>query len=469
MNNKAYFKALFNITFALCSAIGTSTALADQAPIPVSKTIPGWPNYLAMGTVTNNAPSVGDALTQIPLDAIFKYAGEDGGGDPGKVTDTSTIEKTIKQARYIEDHSVDHHKVMPVLIVYTINGSGGIYTAADDVLKDDYLTKHYINLIQYCAYMESQRDAKHAYPATIILNPDFMGVVQQTRTQSPPLTPDTKVNVMATLNSALAQSKIPGPAPKPPVFANDLRGYIQSINWIVRTLGPHIPFGWQENVWATGSANWLHVTPFDQVSTISAPVTNYILNDLQAYSGNYKPDFLVFDRYERDDFFVNPTIWLYRESDWKNYLAFVSQVSRPLGVPAVIWQIPGGHILTKDDRSKLTLDHVATAPDFFFGDPSLGQNFPQNIQPQVMNFPLVADAYGKAAATSGEYLAREGQQNWSQPKLETTVLNNIVAILWGGGGTTSVVPLGTNGDDGGWLANKIKLYYQSPVKILAHN
>ena len=43
--------------------------------------------------------------------------------------------------------------------------------------------------------------------------------------------------------------------------------------------------------------------------------------------------------------------------------------------------------------------------------------------------------------------------------------HNIVAILWGGGSTVSVVPIGTNGDDNYWLANKIKGYYQHPVKL----
>lgn len=446
------------LAFTLCTIL--SDALANPVPIPSSNRIPGWPSYLAMGTVTNNAPSVGDALAKTPVDAIFKYAGNDGGGDPGVITGTETIEKTIAQARYIESHSADHHKVMPVLVVYTINGSGGIYTAAPDVLNEEFLRDHYINLIQYCLYMESQKDKDHPNPATIILNPDFMGVMQQSASQSPPLTPTTPVNVKTNLAAALHYLKLENQIPS---FANNVKGYIQSINWIVKTFGADVPFGWQENLWAVGSANWLHNTPESGVPAIATQVSNYVRNEMGAYQGSWIPNFLVFDRYERDDLYVQPTQWLYKRSDWKNYLSFVAQVSKALGTPAIIWQIPGGHFLTLDDRSKLTLDHVATAPNFFFGDNSVMKNFPKNIRDDVLNAQLDPGAYGGSATKAGDYLMKDSDQDWGKSALETTVLNNIVAILWGGGSTTAVAPIGTNGDDGGWLANKMGQYYQGPM------
>lgn len=420
-----------------------------------SGNIPGWPNYLAMGTVTNNATSVGNALVKTPVDAIFKYAGNDGAGDQGQITDLTTEKNTVAQARYIESNSADHHKVMPVLVVYTIDLSGGMVT--DDVTNDTYLLDHYINLINYCAYLESQKDDLHPHPATLIINPDFLGMMQQNSSWSP-LQADTLINVNQQLKTALNQA---GVKIQPPNFQNNLLGYIQSINWIIRAISPDVPFGWQENIWATGSASWIFTATNEQVISQQAnPTLNYV-NSLGVYQGSYKPDFFVFDRYERDDFYLNNTQWFYNRNDWKNYLTYVNNISQGLNTPALLWQIPGGHMLTKNDNSTLTLDHVATAPDFFFGDVNIGQNFQATLLSSVLNFQVLAPQNETAMV----HLSQDTDQNWTQSELQTAVNDNIVAILWGGGSTTGVAPIGTNGDDGGWLANKVENYYKNPVPL----
>ena len=53
----------------------------------------------------------------------------------------------------------------------------------------------------------------------------------------------------------------------------------------------------------------------------------------------------------------------------------------------------------------------------------------------------------------------------AKSELKTAVDDNVVAILWGGGSTTAVAPIGTNGDDGGWLAKQIENYYQHPQAL----
>lgn len=61
-------------------------------------------------------------------------------------------------------------------------------------------------------------------------------------------------------------------APTLPTFSNDLYGYVQAINYIVRQFAPDIAFGWQTNVWATGTADWLlraNAAPREQGAAIA--------------------------------------------------------------------------------------------------------------------------------------------------------------------------------------------------------
>lgn len=45
--------------------------------------------------------------------------------------------------------------------------------------------------------------------------------------------------------------------PSLPTFSDDLYGYIQAVNYLVRQFAPDVAFGWQTNVWATGTADWV--------------------------------------------------------------------------------------------------------------------------------------------------------------------------------------------------------------------
>jgi hypothetical protein len=51
--------------------------------------------------------------------------------------------------------------------------------------------------------------------------------------------------------------------------------------------------------------------------------------------------------------------------------------------------------------------------------------------------------------------------DWSKDngKLKLAAQNNVFAILWGGGNTTSVIKNFSNPNDFGWLSAKITAYY----------
>lgn len=39
---------------------------------------------------------------------------------------------------------------------------------------------------------------------------------------------------------------------------------------------------------------------------------------------------------------------------------------------------------------------------------------------------------------------------------------NVFAVLWGGGSTVSITTIHSNGEDGGWLSEKMAEYYAAP-------
>ena len=110
-----------------------------------------------------------------------------------------------------------------------------------------------------------------------------------------------------------------------PMFEDNIQGYFQSINYVIKTIGEcKIPFGYQENVWAAGSGLWVfeEAGEFDTAANQGAEVIDFI-NNLELYTGPWKPDFIAFDRYERDCFGPAAiTSYAWTAKHWDRYLDF---------------------------------------------------------------------------------------------------------------------------------------------------
>ena len=66
---------------------------------------------------------------------------------------------------------------MPVMVIYTANASGG--SALADLQDAQKLRNHFGNFITQCLAAQSYKDETHPVPATFVLNPDFLGALQQ--------------------------------------------------------------------------------------------------------------------------------------------------------------------------------------------------------------------------------------------------------------------------------------------------
>jgi hypothetical protein len=114
---------------------------------------------------------------------------------------------------------------------------------------------------------------------------------------------------------------------------------------------------------------------------------------------NLLPDFLTFDKYERDVFekpsdpsgpfpYVSQP-YLYNVGDWNVFVSFVGGVSegraQKLGmpVPVMLWQISGSHLQQASGDVDIRGDHGDTAGDYFMGD--AGPSVLANLAPYIKN------------------------------------------------------------------------------------
>ncbi|NEP01512.1 MAG: hypothetical protein F6K58_23220 [Symploca sp. SIO2E9] len=178
--------------------INSTSIKIEYEEVTAKSLVKGWPIYIAHGAVTTNSTSTTDTLKQRPVDAIFKYAGIDGAGDQGLIIQPQATQNTVLDSRTIEEAT--GQPVMPVMVVYTIEGSGSIGKMVEDLsLTPDseaggYLWKHYVNLSTIANTLQSAKDADHSYPGCIILNPDALGMLQQNQNS-----PDTQKILTSTI------------------------------------------------------------------------------------------------------------------------------------------------------------------------------------------------------------------------------------------------------------------------------
>lgn len=247
--------------------------------------------------------------------------------------------------------------------------------------------------------------------------------------------------------------------PSLPTFSDDLYGYIQAVNYLVRQFAPDVAFGWQTNVWATGTADWVLREAADPVAEGQA-IAGFI-HELGVYSGKYPPDFIAFDKFERDCFSPDALAhYGWNATCWLNYLAMIKQVTKMLLTPAMLWQITGGHMPTVEEGvSKIPAAHFASGGTFFMGDARIDSN-PETLSLQLLNTALNSATYG--VPTVGDFLRKDKGHDCSQMQTLNLPDFNVFSILLGGGSTISITTIHSNGEDGGWLADKMVEYYAAP-------
>lgn len=421
----------------------------------------GFPDYLSFGGCVTFTSDNKDLLVHARTSSIFKYAGPGGDGNPSEFIsrDDATV-NLINLARTIENESPADGNVLPVMISYTVQLSGG---GVSGLSNRDAHMHCFGNFILALITAQNKQDAAHPVPAGFIVNPDFLGECQKNK-----ITRETPMPVRGPLSDALKHWNINLPIPE--VFEDNVGGYIQSVNWLVRTIAPAVTFGWQINLWGVGTSIWIYDNKGAMTPQKAAKDTVDYLKSLQVYDGDYCPDFLAIDRYEADDLTVRSYVnsYCYGPHEWRRFYDFCAEVSEQLTCPVMPWQIPASRTPLKTDKVEDNFDqqHWGSSANYLFGDVALGADV-KNIHPTIREFDFIKNAPATAAqvgATPEIMYTRKGTFDVSEPAYQDFAKKGIFAVLLGGGSTLGIVPpLNCTDADTDWVGDKLNAYRDQPL------
>lgn len=327
-----------------------------------------------------------------------------------EVDDSTTQAKAIKLG--------SSHNFMSGEVLYTTRFSDGESEVLDDISNPYSVSTAFYNLMLVAHEMQSQYTAQNI-PQVLFLNPDSTGLFQGCGQYYCPLEWKPKItndaNTILLANNQMQQSiftaldRMQSKGYLTPTQVTNLKTdfttngiltprdgrtvpgipeYMLAVNWVMHNLGPDVAFGNGNNVYdssnplvtptypggaapsyATASIDWVHavnhsgLTPTDVNSAILLQSQRYaqFLKDMNFVgnpAGQYKPDFIYFDKYERDEFvnyvgtadnlnYPDPTYitggYGFNGVDWDSYLLYMNYISENSGinVPLVLWQMPG--------------------------------------------------------------------------------------------------------------------------------
>lgn len=414
----------------------------------------GFPDYLSFGAISDLVDPDGKDLIAAKVTSVFKYAGNDGAGDADGYLDKDPATTRTVDLASLVSKNLDGQSVLPVMISYTVNLSLG---DSEKLLQSaDRLEHSFGNLI---LSLQLASNASHnEVPAGYIVNPDFLGANQQEGRA-----PSYSMPVVEPLKKALAHHKVNAAVPE--TVTETLAGYVQAVNWLIRTVAPKVTFGWQANLWGVGTSAWIYDQNDNTVSITNAKKTADYIRALGVHEGEYAPDFLAIDRYEADDFTIRGygNSYCYGPREWARFYDFVRSVALELKVPVMPWQIPASRIPHATGDADVTADslepdHWGTGGTYMFGDAGIGSDL-QNIHPAVLYIKLASDLIPHEDVESLFESAEPfdlGVPSWGD-----FPLRGIFSVLLGGGSTTGVVTsIGTTGK---WTQDKIRDYMENPT------
>lgn len=413
----------------------------------------GFPDYMSFGGISNLADLTGADFIAADASAVFKYSGNDGMGDTADyLQDEPATETTVKLAATIQE--AVGHSVLPVMVSYTVNLSLGGYE--EHLQTKDWLEHSFGNYI--LSMKVAKETSKESVPAGYIVNPDFLGECQKQ------FSPSYVMPVLEPLENALAHFDLDLKIPDE--VDNTLKGYVLAVNWLTRSYGENVTFGWQVNLWGVGNSEWIYLkdeTP-ETPATAAKKTADYI-KSLDVYSGDYKPDFLAIDRYEADDFAKRgySNGYCYGPYEWGRYYDFCGALSLELQVPVVPWQIPASRIPNVNEEvTNLEKQQWGTGGTYIFGDDQVNSDY-HNIHPAILAIKPTFPPGSVTYKTVKEIFEGAGLFDLSYPTYTDFPLRGIVAVWLGGGATTGIIQgVGTTGP---WTQEHISSYMENPIPL----
>jgi hypothetical protein len=264
-----------------------------------------------------------------------------------------------------------------------------------------------------------------------------------------------------------------------PAFGDNLRGLTEAITYTIKKYDPSAFVGWQVNTWGvrdalkdTDSMGW--TAGRQSVTQVATQVADFV----KSADIGYHADFVAFDQWGQDFGVLrdpNPAgdIRYLNAAHWSNYLLYVQTVRQSVGLPAVLWQIPVGHLNSTHTPSPTYWNASGTFPDL------------DDVSAEQDEDSASTYFYGDAFTSSGNNLAFYGANPGADPKVSVSgstvtwgshlpeaAAAGVVAVLFGAGTGTGTygVPemVGTNqtgpGDFGYWVT-RTQSYLAHPTPL----
>ncbi|HSH67283.1 MAG TPA: hypothetical protein VLB84_16175, partial [Bacteroidia bacterium] len=269
------------------------------------------------------------------------------------------------------------HGLIPFFVYYNIpDGDESYQTDLKHIQDPAYMTAYFNDLNMF---MDSVENVMKGELYGIILEPDFLGYMQQNAIPNDPLT----------IKSAVSATSIAA-------NAGNLVTLIDRINKTIQTkrnAGSNLFFGWQQNLWSTpnfqGPQGICRRTDDNSFEAgkylIKFSAREATMYQMKCGVLTHGADFISIDKYGLDAMGTNASTdpsavtWFWNNDHWSNYLLYAKTIHEVSDKPVILWQLPVGRINQSNYVSAYTgapYADVANTPakyedsstDFFFGD-----------------------------------------------------------------------------------------------------
>ncbi len=454
--------------------------------------MPGLPEHLAVGSVSEDAPShlsffrgFGEGDENRRTDIRYIYIN----GGPFMGWRTWTSEEGARVSRYIRNSK--QLGMIPCLVWYNIPDGGESYwTDSEHLFDASYMEAYWrdLDLMLDLARAETE----DGWPVMIVIEPDLLGYFAQAG-----LSPDQEewsvgITGSPQVNTAYTATGFDGDpilTAADPAFGDSIDGLVEAINYLIDRDLPSAIFGWQFNLWASPAGGHTNIgipgTGLVHVSdSMGIPAGRAaIVAEAEAMAQWYVDagvmrrgaDFISLDKYGLDAGGTTgsaaddpaSSAWFWNNDHWLNYLSITEAVGRIGETSTVLWQIPVGHINTSeavdaDGDAFPVLDNTHqhwedSAGTFFLGD----------------SFSTTGARLTHFASNESEdpLVSSEGNRVSWGAHMQATADAGVVAVMFGAGVGTSTqgTPRSdtTDGEptDGGWWVTLVQRYLSDPVLL----
>ncbi|MGL4449989.1 MAG: cellulose binding domain-containing protein [Sarcina sp.] len=433
------------------------------------KTLPGMPDYLSIGQVSEDTDNDLNFWRDIDTDDTNKrmdirYIYINGG--PFSGWRTWTTEDGGRAKKYITESL--KLGMIPFFVYYNIPDSSEDYAVDLAHINDKAYMEAYFKdlkfLLDICI--------EYAGDETVgmVFEPDFLGYMMQQSGKQPN-------EITAVVDAAYSCGVLE--KGKDPEFENNVKGLVEAINYTVEKYYPQAYNGWQFNIWSYNQPGvpgqgLLHKTEFDGWDEGRKFIKDAATATAEYYSAaginSYGTEFISIDKYGLDGAYEagaaeNPkdSKWLWNADIWNNYLLYTKTLHEVTEQPVILWQLPVGHLNSTqtpdpydggnfDDLSNAVAHYEDSAPTFFFGD-----TFKASGEKRT-------EYFGTNEANDPKIKAEGDTITWGG-HMEEAKDAGVISMLFGAGVGASTDAVGSPPTDDYWWITKAQHYFKNPLQL----